>query len=100
MDAQARGFENRAQISDSRSLAVGAGDVDDRRDLSFRMIELLQQPMHPIEAEIDPARMQGRQPRDQIVDHGLRSGGGGVHACGMAGAGSAAGTTTSGSAET
>ena len=97
MDPQAGGFENRTQIGDGRSLAIGTGDMNDRRKFPFRMIELLQQPMHPIEAEIDAARMQARQSRDQIVDRGLWLSSGDVHACGTAGAGSAAGTMISGS---
>ena len=71
VDAQARRFQDRAQIGDRRTLAVGAGDVDDRRQFAFGMIEPLQQPMHPLEAEIDPLRMQRRQPRDQFAERGV-----------------------------
>ena len=45
MDAQARGFEDRAQIGDRRTLAVGAGDMDHRRQFALGMIEPLQQPI-------------------------------------------------------
>ena len=68
MDAQARGFEDRAQIGDGGALAVGAGDMDHRRQLAFGMIEPRQQPVHAIEAEIDAPRMQRRQPRDQFTE--------------------------------
>ena len=71
MDAQARRFQDRAQISDRRALAVGAGDVDHRRQLALGMIEPLQQPVHPIQAEIDALRMQRRQPRDQFFERTL-----------------------------
>ena len=36
VDAQARGFEDRAQIGDSRTLAVGARDMDHRRQQALR----------------------------------------------------------------
>ena len=68
VDAQARGFQDRAQIGDRRALAVGAGDMDDRRQFALGMIEPLQQPMHPLEIEIDALRMQRGQPRDQFAE--------------------------------
>ncbi len=58
MHPQAGGFQDGAQIRDRRALAVGAGDMNDRRQLALGMIELSQQTVHPIEAEIDPAWMQ------------------------------------------
>ena len=59
VDAQVGGFQNRAQIRDGRTLAIGAGDVNHRRQLAFGMIDQLQQPLHPLEIEIDTPRMQG-----------------------------------------
>ena len=67
--------------------------MNDRRQPAFGMIELSQQMMHPIQTEIDPAWMQARQPRDQVVERRLSSGGRGIHACGAAGAASGAGMT-------
>ena len=68
MDSQARRFQDRAQIGERRTLAIGAGDVDHRRQLTFGMIEPLQQKLHAIEAEIDPLGMQRGQPRDQPIE--------------------------------
>ena len=68
VDAQARRFQDRAQIGDRRTLAIGAGDMDHRRQFAFGMIEPLQQPLHPLEAEIDAAGMQRGQPRDQFAE--------------------------------
>ena len=81
MDAQAGGLQDRAQIGDGRALAVGAGDMDHRRQLGFGMIEPLQQALHAIEAEIDPLRMQ-RDSRAISSPSGWRFGGRRVHACG------------------
>ena len=96
VDAQACCFERRAQIGDRRAFAVGARDMDHRRQLGFRMIEPRQQAVHAIEAEIDALRMQGRQPRDQFTE---RPGIGGrqVHAWGAAGTASGVGTICAGS---
>ena len=80
MDAQARGFQNRAQIGDRRTLAIGAGNMNHRRQLAFGMIEPLQQPMHPLQAEIDTAGVQRGQPRDQFAERRIRSGRWRVHA--------------------
>src|SRR5262245_58153145 len=41
MDPQTRSFENRAQERDRRTFAVGARDMDDRRDSLFRVIQTL-----------------------------------------------------------
>ena len=43
MHALAGGFQDRAQEGDGRALAVGAGDMDDRRQLALGMIERGQQ---------------------------------------------------------
>ena len=59
MDPQACGFQNRAQIRDRRTLAVGAGDMNDRWQLAFGVTEPFQQPMHPLQAEVDTLGMQG-----------------------------------------
>ena len=80
VDAQARGFQDRPQIGDGRALAVGAGDMNHRRQLALGMIQPLQQPMHPLEIEIDAFGMQGGQPRDQFTERLRRFGGRRVHA--------------------
>ncbi len=68
VDAQARRFQNRPQVSDRRALAVGAGDVNNRRQLALGMAEPHQQPVHPLEIEIDAFGVQGGQPRDQFAE--------------------------------
>ena len=68
MDSQARRFQDRAQICERRTLAIGAGDVDHRRQLAFGMIEPIQQKLYAVEAEIDPLGMQRGQPRDQPIE--------------------------------
>ena len=76
VNAQSRRLQNRAQIGDGRTLAVGAGDMDHRRQPAFGMAEPLQQPVHPLQIEIDALGMQRRQPRDQVAErrHGLAAG--------------------------
>jgi len=39
MHAQARGLEDRAQIGDRRALAIGAGDMNHRRELTLGVVE-------------------------------------------------------------
>ena len=68
VDAQTRRFQRRAQIGDRRTLAVGAGDMDHRRQFSLGMVEPFEQPVDAIEVEIDAARMQGRDPRDHFAE--------------------------------
>ena len=92
MNAQARRFQNRAQIGDGRTLAISAGDMDHRRQFAFGMIEPLQQALHAVETEIDLVRMQSGQPRDQFAQRLMQWGRGSVHALGAAGALSAADT--------
>ena len=58
VDTQAGGFQDRAQVSDRRTLAIGAGDMDHRRELAFGMVEPRQQPVHPFQIKIDAPRMQ------------------------------------------
>jgi hypothetical protein len=47
--AQARRLQDRAHECDGRALAVGAGDVDRRRQLPLRVAERRQNAPHPIE---------------------------------------------------
>src|ERR1700730_8421465 len=96
MNAQARGFQNRAQIRDRRTLAIGAGDVNDRRQLAFGMFEPFQEPLHSLEIEIDTPGVQGRQPRDKFTERRRSLGRGRVHAWGAAGATSAPDTIWAG----
>ena len=90
VNAQLRGFQNRPQIRDRRTLAIGAGDVNHRRQLAFGMFEPLQQKLHPLQTQIDAIGMQRRQPRDQFAERLIAFGRWCVHAWGAAGATSAA----------
>ena len=58
MHALARRFEDGARKCDGRALAVGAGDVDRRRQPPLRMIERGEDARHAIEAEVDALGMQ------------------------------------------
>ena len=83
MHALARRFEDRAHECDGRALAVGAGDMDHRRQLPLRMIERGQKPRHALEREIDALGMQRQQPRQ----HGVERRGMPAIRCAHAGAG-------------
>ena len=48
MHAQTRRFQHCAQEGERRSLTVGAGDMDHRRQLAFGMIERRQQPLNAL----------------------------------------------------
>jgi hypothetical protein len=47
--ALSRSFQNCAQKSDRRSLAIGAGNVNDRRQLPLGMAQRAKQSLHAIE---------------------------------------------------
>ena len=64
MHALARGLEDRAHERDGRALAVGAGDVDDRRQPPLRMAERGEQPLDAAERQIDALGMQRQQARE------------------------------------
>jgi hypothetical protein len=70
VNAQSRRFENGAQERDGRALAVGAGDMDHRREPAMRVVERVQNTPDAIESEIDPPRMQREQPRDDRINRG------------------------------
>ena len=79
VDAQARRLTDRAQESNGRTLAVGAGNVNDRRQATLGMIQCREDAMHPRQIEIDTLGVQRREPRQQTVEI-ARRGCGGVHA--------------------
>src|ERR1700736_6190893 len=85
VDAQTSRLKDRPQIRNRRPLAIGAGDVNDRRQSALGMVEPFQQPMHPRKIEVDALGMQRRQPRDQFIERRRSSGRGRVHAWGAAG---------------
>ncbi len=73
MDAATRGLQHGAHEGGGRSLAVGAGDMDDRRQASVGTAELEHQPLDPIERQVDLDRMQPEQPLQDGVRtfHGM-----------------------------
>ena len=56
--ALAGSFQHRAHEGDGRSLAVGPGDVDHRRQARFRMAKTCKKPLDPAERQIDTFRVQ------------------------------------------
>ena len=62
MDALAGGLEHGAHERGGRALAVGAGDVDHRRQAALGMAEVGHQRFDPVERQVDLARMQAEQP--------------------------------------
>ncbi len=67
MDAVAGGFEAGAHDRDGRALAVGAGDMDHRRQLFVRVAERGEQALDPSEREVDLLRVELHQPRQDPV---------------------------------
>ena len=64
MHALPRGLEDRAHERDGRALAVGAGNVDHRRQAPFRMAERGEEALDAAEREIDAFRVQRQQSRE------------------------------------
>src|SRR5262249_22706982 len=75
----ARRFEDRPHEGDGRAFAVGAGDVNERRQPPFRMIERGKKPLDAAERQIDAFGMQRQEPREDGVD-GVGVAGRRVHA--------------------
>ena len=68
VDAVARRLGHGAQMGDQRALAVGAGDVDQRRQLLLRGSQPLQQPLDALQPEGDDPRMMAHQTlNDRVV---------------------------------
>jgi hypothetical protein len=74
-----RGFEDGAHERHGRTLAVGAGDMDHRRQMPLGMAERRQQPFDAAEGKIDSLRMKRQEPRLQIGQRASR-GRRGIHA--------------------
>ena len=58
MHALARRLQHRAQEGDGRALAVGAGDMDHRRQLRSGWPSAREQPLDAVERQIDALGMQ------------------------------------------
>jgi hypothetical protein len=64
MNTIASRFEDRAQESDRGAFAVCPGNMDDRWQLLFGMIEASQQQPHAVKRKIDTLGMQRGETRD------------------------------------
>ena len=67
MHAMSARFEAGAQCGYRRSLAIGAGDVDDRRQPVLRITERRKQPLDAAERQIDQFRVQPAKPLEYPV---------------------------------
>ncbi len=61
-------LEDRPHERDRRAFAVGAGDMDHRRQPPFRMIERGQKALDAAERQVDAFGMQREKPRQDRVD--------------------------------
>ena len=68
MHALARRFEDRAHEGYGRALAIGAGNVDHRRQMPLRVIERVKDARHALEPEVDALGVQRQKPRQHGVD--------------------------------
>jgi hypothetical protein len=77
MDPLAPGLEPGADHGERRALAVGAGDVDHRRQVAFGVAERRQEPPDPVQRQVDDLGMQRHHPREDgvggVAAHGLAS---------------------------
>jgi hypothetical protein len=62
MDAQTRGLGDGAQERAATALAVGAGDVDHRRQMEMRITQIGEQPDQAVEAQVDQSGVEFLQP--------------------------------------
>ncbi len=68
MHALARRLRHCADEGAGAALAVGAGDVDHRRQALFRMSQAGQQVAQAVQAEVDQPRMQSLEAGGDLVD--------------------------------
>src|SRR5262249_46046046 len=80
MDLEPLCLQHRAREGTGRTLAVGAGDMDDRRQPVLRIAKVGEKTLDAVENEIDPLRRKGRKPFEDRVAlggaeaHGARAG--------------------------
>src|SRR5262245_52626801 len=67
MDLESSCFHRRAQIGQGRAFAVGASNMNDRRQLGFRMIKACENPLHTNKIEIDDLWMKREQARENGI---------------------------------
>ena len=70
MHALPRSLQHGAHEGDGRSLAVGAGDMDHRRQPALGMAERIEDAPHAAERQVDALGMQREQARQDRVDVG------------------------------
>ena len=68
MHAQAGGLGHRPDERAGAAFAVGAGDVDDRRQALLGMVQAAQQGVQPVEAEVDQPGMQALEAGGDFFD--------------------------------
>ncbi len=68
MDLQAFSLGHGAQQGDGRPLAIGSGEVNDRRQSVLRSAQGFADAQHPIEIEVDQLGMQGLQPLKRRIE--------------------------------
>src|SRR5581483_527572 len=68
IDVISRGFETGTQKGDRRSLAVGAGDMNDGRQALFGMAERGEQPADAVEREVDELGVKAQKAPKDLVD--------------------------------
>ncbi|MNC74597.1 hypothetical protein D3C75_1259790 [compost metagenome] len=67
MDAQTRRLGDGPDQGDGRALAVGAGDMDHRRQLVLRIAQRRTKGPHPLQRQVDALRMAGQKTlRDRV----------------------------------
>jgi len=71
MRGQPRRLDRGSKEGAGRALAVGAGDVEDRRQPLLRIAEAGEKGGNPLEAENVGARGQGREPVELMLDGGM-----------------------------
>ena len=67
MHRMAARFQHGAGEGADRTFAVGAGDVNDRRQFAFGMAEIGQQPQDPIQHQVDLLGMECQKPFENCV---------------------------------
>ena len=79
MNAKPGRLDRGTQESAGRSLAVGAGDMEDRRQLLLRIAQSLKQRGDPFQPQYVAPRRQHRQPVELTLDGGIGGAGGVCH---------------------
>src|SRR5579883_1643575 len=70
MDAQALRLQHGAAKGAGRPLAIGAGDMDHRRQFQMRVAQIAQKAQHPVQRQVDLLGMQRQQARQHRIAAG------------------------------